>query len=564
MKLYSFCDYTDNFDLLFKTFAEEIKAQIHNEEYDFVILTTRRCFALIVAVQKKHNVFNQNEWSKIISSQSIDIINFNDKKLLLVDDIMIHGTAVYNIYTKLQNSSAQTVDTFVMAKSIEYPDFYLIKTNKDYEQMLLLSQKDWQKLSNEVLYYFYNFSIPYISYVFGFTNVETVNKCFQFKFSKFNNDIKNAIYEISKNRKNAEIIHYGVCNSKLIKYTCIRQYEFEQTIYIPYCELKDFTSESLIESWKNISNKYKMNNIFSKISASTDIYKVYSLLLTFIQLKKFELYTDWIDKSFYEGFYSDLIILLDKIKNDNIVTAYDLENFLINIGLKKCEFKPKQKSSIYISALSKKEYNSDDKLMDFFMYIFQISKNEGNAFKNMLNKYFENSKLNDTNILHRSMFPTSYIMPYFKKDNKYHLLSFVIFLLDSGIISHIVDLMENKSGEKIVATNLKTGEQSYRILYSIDPKAFLITAKYCDVYICKNGKYDPSDEEIRLFIEYIKESDNNDIIKNIQFDYLLELLTSLRNGNINDLFAVYNTLKDKKILLKLLPIFNNIVHYFYK
>ena len=235
MKLYSFNKYKNNLELLFKCFAEEIKKLLHENQYDYVVLTTRRCFCLIVAVQRKYKIFSNDEWNKIISSQAIKIENFKNKSIALIDDVMIHGTSVWNIYNKLQEANAKNIDTFVLAKSVEYPDFYRIQTGKPYKQMLLLSQDDWQYLSNEIVYYFYNNNVPYVSYVYGVEILENLCSKLQFKYSDFNTNIYSMVKEVLKDKSEKTIIHYNSTDSKLVKYSCVREYNFDKVYFVPYC-----------------------------------------------------------------------------------------------------------------------------------------------------------------------------------------------------------------------------------------------------------------------------------------------------------------------------------------
>lgn len=563
MRLYSFNNYKKNLDLLFKHFAEEIKNLMNENKYDYVILTTRRCFCLIIAVQKKYKIFSDNEWKKIISSQAIKIEDFSNKSVILVDDVMIHGTSVWNIYSKLQETNIKNIDTFVLAKSVEYPDFYRIQTGKSYKQLLLLSQDDWQYLSNEIVYYFYDNNIPYISYVYGANIANNSWTKIQFKYSNFDANIYSIIKEVLKERSEKTTIYYNALDSKLVRYSCIRKYDFNTTIHVPYCELKEFAADSIEICWKNMKKSFPLERLYDNITSPVDIYKVYLILLSLIQINEFKIFTKWIDKSFYNGFYYDISQLIKSLNNHNINTLNELEDLLIDFGLKTVSYTPKEQSSIYLKALNNINYKQNDAFINLLMYIVEISKKESANFKNVLKKYYDDFKLNTDDINHKNYFPSSYILSFFKSNNKYEIISFIIFLLDSGIISHNIEEIKGENGQKIVATVLKTGEQSYRIPYLINPYAFVIAVKYCDHYISTHKKYEPTIEEINDFVSYLNTDNNYNVICKKTNDYLELLLLSIEKSNISDLFFTFETLKNNIILDELSPVFKKIKNYFY-
>lgn len=433
----NFKEYEGNYDELFKLFTLcVLELALIN---DIVILTTRRCFDLVCCIYK--NSFNTNEkyiasWEKIISSQSISINKdiFNGKKVVLVDDIMIHGKAVYSLYSKIKDYNAENIDTFVLARNIEIPDFYRIVSG-DYECLYRLSQDKWLDLSNKIVEYFIKNNQTYVSYVYPIEGdtTELVNNAFELKEIEYDEsfDVFDNLSGFST--KETKISYFDV-NSNLTKSNIFfREYTLsDKTTYtVPYCILNTFESEILQNSWEYLLNKYNVNGMLKElIKDSVDIYKCYTLILCmylFNNSKNLN-YSQEIEKSFYEGFYNDITEFIEQIRESGCNTFEQLEVLIKETGLEpidKVEFK-----LLKHYELPKEGFKSNN---GFREYISNITEQEDEIFKGNLDKYCDNkSALLQSYIVNNEYIPISLILENSECDVN-SFIAFVVLLSDEGV-----------------------------------------------------------------------------------------------------------------------------------
>lgn len=503
----SFKDYNGDYSELFNLFTQYILDL--TLIYDLVILTTRRCFDLVCCVYN-NNFSSADEkyidaWEKIVSSQSI-IINkdkITGKKVLLVDDIMIHGKAVYSLYSKLKDYDADKVDTFVLARNIEIPDFYKIVSG-DYECLYRLSQDKWLDLSNKIVEYFVKNNQTYVSYVYPIkgNSEELVNTVLELKEIAYDESF-NVFNNLSGFSTEKTKIKYFDVHSNLTKSNIFfRQYTFpdETTYTVPYCILNTFESEILKNSWENLLNKYNINEKLKElITDSIDIYKCYTLILCmylFNNSKNLN-YSREIEKSFYEGFYNDITELIEQIKESGCNTFEKLD-----LLLKETDLNPSEE--VEFELLNHYEFNGEFKSNDDFReYISSITEKEDEVFKNNLDMYYDSKeKLIQSYKANSEYIPVSVILDKTKCVDMNSFIAFKILLSDAGavsfnIVKKIIDDVE------YVTTVIKTGEQSYRLNHADNPEAYVIANKFYDIYKSLYGQKTLNSNEIDKYIEYL-------------------------------------------------------------
>lgn len=544
----NFKEYEGNYDELFKLFTQCVfeLALI----YDIVILTTRRCFDLVSCIYK--NSFNTDEkyiasWKKIISSQSISINKdrMANKSVLLVDDIMIHGKAVYSLYSKIKDYNAEKVDTFVLARNVEIPDFYRIVSG-DYECLYRLSQDKWLDLSNKIVEYFIKNNQTYVSYVYPIKgdSTELVNNALELKEIEYDEsfDVFDNLSGFST--KETKISYYDV-NSNLTKSNVFfREYTLsDKTTYtVPYCILNTFESEILQNSWEYLLNKYNVNGKLKElIKDSVDIYKCYTLILClylFNNSKNLN-YSQEIEKSFYEGFYNDITELIEQIRESGCNTFEQLEVLIKETGLEpsdKVEFK-----LLKHYEFPKEGFKSNN---GFREYISNITEQEDEIFKGNLDKYCNNkSALLQSYIVNNEYIPISLILENLECDVN-SFIAFVILLSDAGAVSFNIGKKKIDDVE-YVTTVIKTGEQSYRLRHADNPEAYLIANKFYDFYKLLNGQKALTSDEIDDYIKHLKAEKKNSA------DNFINQIKIILSKIIEE--DKYSVLNKYKVLMKTVP-----------
>ncbi len=549
----NFNEYNDDYSDLFYSFTEYILDRA--KDYDIVILTTRRCFNLVCCVFENDFVKNEESialWKKIISSQAINIKakELSDKKVLLVDDIMIHGKAVFSLYRKLRNYNVRNIDTFVLARNIELPDFYKIVVG-NYKYMYRLSQEKWLDLSNKIVDYFTLRHSVYVSYIYALKGktFDFINKNLKLETIDCSDKSFKLFEQLSGFREKDTEIKTLKINSAYVKNNIyFREYSFasndykkEEAITVPFCFLETFTTDSLVNSWKSLLNIFKIECLKERITDSLDIYKCYTLIICYLlidDLKNAKIAKE-IEKSYYEGFFSDLLDLIYEIKKSGCDNYNKLDQLFGKIGLKAIK-------NVNFELLN--NYSFDDKKffnnLDFKDYILRITENEDKIFKKNLKAYY-NSR--------------DYLISLYNKNSEYIPLdllyenydgcdidkfnAFLILLADSGSISFntVKKMIDNT---EYVTTALKTGEQSYRLFHAgSSNNAFIIANKFYDLYVLFYGNSQFNETVVEDYINYLEDKTNDrDLISEVK-----KILYKIASGEIANVLTKYNVLVNSKI-----------------
>lgn len=548
----SFSEYNDDYSDLFYCFTGCILDKAKN--YDIIILTTRRCFDLVCCVYENY-IQKDDEmialWDKFISSQAINIKKkeFADKKVLLVDDIMIHGKAVYSLYKKLQDYNVKSIDTFVLARNIELPDFYKIAVG-DYEYMYRLSQEKWLDLSNKIVEYFIQRHNVYVSYIYALKEkaIDLIKDNYNIEKIDLSDNSFDLFKQLSGFRRENTNINILKINSAYVKNNIyFREYSFDndfkqkEILTVPFCFLETFTTESLVNSWKTLLELFRSDCLKEKITDSVDIYKCYTLIICYFlidDLQNVEIIED-IEKSYYNGFYNDLLCLINLIKKSGCDNYEKLDKLFEKIGLKAIRNVNFELLSHYSFGKSKFKSN-----IDFKNYILEITEKEDKLFKKNLKAYY-NRKDYLLSLYNKNSeyIPLELIYQNYSGDQIDEFNAFLILLADSGSISFntakkIIDNTE------YVTTVLKTGEQSYRLFHAgTSDTAFMTANKFYDFYALIYGENHFDKNSINDFIEYLNEnSDKKALINEIK-----QLLIKIANREIDNVLTKYSVLSKNEV-----------------
>ena len=546
---------------LFHEFAERVFSDGKN--YDYIILTTKRCYRLFFSVYFEDREYFDEKYSgiidKIFSNQSINFIKniIKDKNVLLVDDVMIHGRAVLSIFEELKNLKVSSVDTLVLARNYEIPDFYYKKTNQNYDTMYLMTRSDWYKISNEIVDYFSERENPYTSYLYDFSYLSNSTVKLDDLIDDFEDLlVDNGIDEVNIDDEKRNYIN-KLSGSKFFNHKCyflnlseeenrnsiidefvLRVQEYStRTIIIPCCRINAVKSDSLKLSWVNICRICKPFSIYKDISAE-DIYKIYTAIFSFsifnIDKLKKAIKNNLIhpsleiDKSYYKNCFYDILDFIDFVNSNvsgntllsKVLSFFTQEDYFLDIVSGELEVK-----KLYLNLIEKYQpYNNDYKNISLLIHDINSTeelnfvdslKSEG-VIEEKLSNYYQD----DNSISSRVFYEKTGI----NKDNE--LKTFAILLLGTGSFAHFIKEHTNtKEQYNYVDTSVRTGEQSFRLSFIGEDLSYYVAARYTTFYKFLNSSFFSIDD-IKKFIKYLKKT-YKDNAKTFSFNSVERILIDI-------------------------------------
>lgn len=573
---------------IFHEFVERVFSDGQN--YDLIFLTTKRCYRLFFSVYFEEKEYFDNKYNeisdKIFSNQSINFIKniVTGKKVLLVDDVMIHGRAVLSIFKELKNLDASIIDTLVLARNYEVPDFYYQSTNKDYETMYLMTRSDWYKISNEIVDYFSKRENPYTSYLYDFSYFKDSSV----KLDDFIDDFKclldsNLIKEVCIDNEKKDYIN-KLSGSKFFNHKCyflnlskekntnniidefvIRVQEYsDRVIIIPCCRINAVKSDSLISSWRSICELYSAFVKYKDISAE-DIYKIYTAIFSFsvFNISKLKKSIDdnlifpstEIDRSYYKNCFYDIIDFIEFINSkvngntllSKILSFFAQDEYYLDIVSEELKVKKE-----YLELIEK--YQPYNNYKNISLLIHDINSTEELNFidslknKNTINEKLKNYYQDDNSISSFIFYGKTGI---YKNDE---LKTFAILLLGTGTLAHFIKEHQNsKENYKYVDTSVRTGEQSFRLSFVGEDLSYYVASRYTIFYKFLNSSLFTLDD-VNKFIAYLKEKYRVNT-QTFSFNSVKRILLDINSGKelyssetIKALFDV-NMYKNEAMLL---------------
>lgn len=525
---------------LFYEFVERVFSDGKN--YDYIFLTTKRCYRLFFSVYFENKEYFDKKYSRIIdkifSNQSINFImnEIKGKKVLLVDDVMIHGRAVLSIFEELKNLEVSSINTFVLARNYEIPDFYYKKTNQDYDTMYLMTRSDWYKISNEIVDYFSKRENPYTSYLYDFSYLRNSSVKLDDLIDNYEGLLaNNKIREVHIDDEKKDYIN-KLSGSKFFNHKCyflnlseeenryniidefvLRVHEYNyRTIIIPCCRINAVKSDSLKLSWKNIC---KICNTFSnyKDISAEDIYKIYTAIFSFSifnidklkeAIKNNLIYPSIeIDKSYYKNCFCDILDFIDFVNSNvsgntllsKVIEFFTQDDYFLDIVSDELETK-----KLYLNLIEKYQPYDNNDYKNISLLIHDINSTEELDFvdslksEDIIEEKLSNYYKDDNSISSRVFYEKTGI----NKDDE--LKTFAILLLGTGSFAHFVkEHINSKKQYNYVDTSVRTGEQSFRLSFIGEDLSYYVATRYTAFYKFLNSSFFTIDD-IKNFIKYLK------------------------------------------------------------
>lgn len=143
--------------------------RIFSDGYDVIVLMSRRCLVLCQIFKIFFIMDGKEEHSsvRVLGDKAIPYCHqwLKDKRVVIVDDILIHGRTVHNMYDQISRYTGnQLPQICVYAADIESNEFLSEmepKVHYDY----LVPKGEWRNLSNRIVNCIYAANKPYTSFI---------------------------------------------------------------------------------------------------------------------------------------------------------------------------------------------------------------------------------------------------------------------------------------------------------------------------------------------------------------------------------------------------------------
>lgn len=468
--------YNNNIEVGLIEFFDEILE--NKNKYDVIVFTTRKCFVLFKQYKRNKKIKASN--ITIISSKAINIYakKFCNKKVLLVDDILIHGKSLYRLRKQIAEYSPKNVDISVFLQKYDPKNIAKNKFNLNNTRKYLLFDNEWRLATEKLILLFKKVNIPYTCYVM---DMSISNEDYKEFLDKLNNDsIKNVSDGFSV------LFGYNKRIENIADFSVLRFYHDTDSSFSlsPYVQLKNTTKDSILNIWKYMSS---INDNLNKISCENiiEIGRAITAIISFCEwypyikcnINKFcKLWEDELDYSFYEGFSKDIINISENHYNEFL--DYMNNNFIVD---ESCVV---SKDDPYFKLLNtpelwceEKNRNNPDLL--FNSYIQYVSDFKEKDFNETLNK---NPEIDAAELIKYdySGIPFINMLNLFEYKKKEQLIISYLVGLEKGYISADISLYNN-----ILFSCIRTGERSWKLIYINNSDIFIPVAylyRICNIF----------------------------------------------------------------------------------
>lgn len=255
---------------ILEDYYEDLKAFfakcIRNEEYEYKIFMSRRCFVLYQLFQSIFMTegadINIGCAGQIIITDK-GIVHYREglkraQKILLIDDILIYGRTIGKVYDKLHRWAPQAqIDVSVYIKNSGKQCFHDGNLINNLYVRFTERTCEWREFSDKLIYCIYSANMPYTSFVNSYYNFITSDdkKNLLQKFEAWNKYETTNLYQ-EKYGLSAVTYFPGDMEEKyplfhsVSRKCCLRVYynsNINKILLIPYVFLKDIDVSHLNE-----------------------------------------------------------------------------------------------------------------------------------------------------------------------------------------------------------------------------------------------------------------------------------------------------------------------------
>lgn len=463
-------DYQDVYDFFLKYLSSD---------YLYIVLMSRRCLVLcqiftsfFILEDKKLDAM-----PLIISDKGIYAYrkSMKGKKVCILDDILIHGRALGEIYDRIYKYAGVEPDAAVYVKnsSADYGD---ISINKKVNSIYEYSAAVWRPLSDRFVSCIYAATAPYTSYVAAFSSYEAWNSFENLQenkdliFDDISKQVQKEYYletycSYEKNGFLAPVFK-SLCLEKCVRFYVDRVRE--KVLVIPYVFIKSFNLKQVDALLKKFSEllPQKLNGIKNVLIQSEDSERDYQteyklMLLTCIlsnlywmyYKRKYSLDIDWImdtdtiTKSLGEDISGELEKMMDMDLPSLYEFVYSDQEYPVAMADEETQYLCEQLEKFVYNTAKNKE----SVVRDYFQRAWALDEKRAKEHKRRLHGL-------TTELLAKKISLPE--MP------KYWIYNNLISSWDTGIAASRCDI--SSDGTVAGCFNVP-GEQSYRILLETYP-----------------------------------------------------------------------------------------------
>lgn len=338
----------ENVELLCEKFIKKVAM---SKDYDYIIFVARRCFN----VYKVYDFINKIEYnSTVYSSRAIDIIGdkFFEKRVLICDDILIHGKALYNLKKRIQKYNPKNIDVKVIIQKYDSYDVANSIFNLDAKCEKLSTEYQWKEESQEIMKLAQRIPKANVSYILDGNiiidqdssyTIEKIISENNFRNNYVNITIDNSHYVFPKENKYSDLIDFRVIRIYENRRIDNSDKEGKSLSIVPYIHFKPLNSDEINYIWNEICNVVKkifcnieelsvilegFKNNADKFMAITAIFSVLAWKNELNSFSSFEIDWDYLnfDKNYIDNFSKYFV---KPIFEQNIYANLDLNQIKI-------------------------------------------------------------------------------------------------------------------------------------------------------------------------------------------------------------------------------------------
>lgn len=492
------------YDELYEFFLDVMR-----QKYDYKFLIARRCLVLYQIYQRIFEYNQENIWvdGEVLSDRIVAKLrkNLKGKKILLIDDIFIHGRRIETLYNDLRKNCAdEDIDVKVYMVTTDKKCISEELAQKIYYTEFAEEWK-WKTLSNAIVEAIYASNIPYTSFVSAYTVTNQSKVVLYHKTKSLVNEslgqkkmgcISTVLFDKEKRAELFEVFSYV---------ECIREYQSkvcQNTLLIPYAFTKSIKRKSINDFFEKFTQHIKclpqIANELRSTDDESDMWNTYRLnLWSALLCKLVGVYRSVNEMEGYEDY-------------DTIVKAFgeEIAIELVNINKEQCAIILNQ------SYAELKQYvcdnmQDDERLLRKYCENLQQEKRYEDGYKKYLsyNRSIDEERAinNEPRLGGISVDSAIKVAEEIGKISIEEIAKDILNSMDTGCASVSYGCMEK---EKNYASMILTGEQSYRIF--LESYAEIIR----NIVYLEDGDMDSKDYILQLGMEnIINERQKNELLE---------------------------------------------------
>lgn len=516
----------EDYDGIYDFFLELLK-----KDYDYIILMSRRCLVLFQLFMRFFSIEEDVDTKsvKVISDQAV--VNYldsmNGAKVVIVDDILIHGRTIGNLYNSLQEKCVGIEQDIQVYMSDSNVDCMSEEIRNKVNLMCLTHKGEWRSLSNRIVGAIFAANEPYTSFV---TSYSKRGENFARELDKRNKLRKIEITSLMQKKygmKSHVYFENKVERASVFRWLSagegVRIYwnkKIKKNTVIPYVFVKCLTLKEAEDVFSSISkalpkNMQEVKKLLLTDNTEKDLVEFKMRLVTCILCNVY--WQEFIlENNVCEDFEIDIDTLVkgfgDKIAKELVLfNKSNISAILLLTGA----VKTKTIGTIEeLEKILKSAYEKNENTRDIYRFYFQESW------------YLDEHRAIKKENRHKGLLLESFLdvaEKFGKKDIS--LLAYLVEIWDNGMATanYVVDLER-----EIVGCYITPGEQSYKIVLERNPYLMMML-----IYVSKIIRYEENEtEKIRV---------------KKRIDTLLKLLDEYHSKyEVKDLEVIRNIIKDEK------------------